>query len=692
MIPPASEEQKNIVANYKENNIKVDAVAGSGKTTTVYYIGTEYSNDPILLLTYNKKLRLETRKKLEENGVTNVEVHTYHSFCVKYYNHKCFTDRPMKTLIDKNKKPLKPFNYKRIICDEAQDITPLYYRLIHKIYKDNEFDNVLKCIMGDEKQSIYGFNGADERFITKAEILFKTDETPWINCNLSTSFRITKQMADFINKGCLQKERISSQKEGVKPIYLKCDVYENQFKLKCKSKIFRILEKLLQTYEPGEIFILAPSIKSEKTPVRVLENKLKTILPDINIFIPTSDEEKIDEDVIKGKIVFSTFHQSKGLERKVVLVYNADDSYFSFYKQNIDPRLFVNELYVAFTRASERLVLIQNESNIPLQFLDERVVRKLTTYMDSEMNGRRIRLKKNKLIKTAVTDITRHLKDEVIDEIMKYFIIEKIRKESQKINIDNQTNQINTIENVSEITGTAVPIYYESLIKGKIDCIRSLPRDENKTQHNNMKEFGLIEDSMVEERKETKNYDIKKIDIHELLNNPDELLYIANRWCSYKSGFLAKIKQITVYDWLSQENLERCKNRIDTLELTKNVDFEKKYQIGGQKELFNRELIGFIDCKDKNNIYEFKCVNKLEPEHFIQLAIYAYMNEMECRQFQMMFNYYLYNILTDEMFRIDVEFGKLKEMMEYIIYKKYFSDSEKLPDEIFIKNMIDLIV
>ena len=59
MIPSASEEQKNIVANYKENNVKVDAVAGSGKTTTVYYIGTEYSNDQTLLLTYNKKLRLD---------------------------------------------------------------------------------------------------------------------------------------------------------------------------------------------------------------------------------------------------------------------------------------------------------------------------------------------------------------------------------------------------------------------------------------------------------------------------------------------------------------------------------------------------------------------------------------------------------------------------------------------------------
>ena len=60
-------------------------------------------------------------------------------------------------------------------------------------------------------------------------------------------------MADFINQGCLQKKRISSQKDGVKPIYLKCNVYENQFKLRYKSKIFKILEKLLQIYEPGEI-------------------------------------------------------------------------------------------------------------------------------------------------------------------------------------------------------------------------------------------------------------------------------------------------------------------------------------------------------------------------------------------------------------------------------------------------------
>ena len=106
----------------------------------------------------------------------------------------------------------------------------------------------------------------------------------------------------------------------------------------------------------------------------------------------------------------------------------------------------------------------------------------------------------------------------------------------------------------------------------------------------------------------------------------------------------------------------------------------------------NPEVMKFVSNKILvNNIYEFKCVNKLEQEHFIQLAMYAYMNENNYIHHQMKFNYYLYNILTDEMFMIDVEYEKLKEMMEFIIYKKYFSDSEKVPDEVFIQNMINLI-
>ena len=67
------------------------------------------------------------------------------------------------------------------------------------------------------------------------------------------------------------------------------------------------------------------------------------------------------------------------------------------------------------------------------------------------------------------------------------------------------------------------------------------------------------------------------------------------------------------------------------------------------------------------------------------------MNEIEYANYDKEFNYYLYNILTNEMFQIHVNLQKLTQMMEYIIYQKYYSNSEKVPDEVFIQNMRKLI-
>ena len=132
---------------------------------------------------------------------------------------------------------------------------------------------------------------------------------------------------------------------------------------------------------------------------------------------------------------------------------------------------------------------------------------------------------------------------------------------------------------------------------------------------------------------------------------------------------------------------------MDSLKLSRNCHFEKKFIMGNKKELFNRELIGFVDCIDRNRVYEFKCVNKLENEHFIQLAIYAYLIEYDnlLWNYDIEYSYYLYNILSDEMYQINIDFEKLKIMIEFLIKKKYYSDSEKIPDKIFIKNMLKLL-
>lgn len=66
-------------------NIKINAVAGSGKTTTIVeYAKTRPSKSKILYLAFNKSVKLEAIKKFESQGLKNVKVETAHSLAYKH--------------------------------------------------------------------------------------------------------------------------------------------------------------------------------------------------------------------------------------------------------------------------------------------------------------------------------------------------------------------------------------------------------------------------------------------------------------------------------------------------------------------------------------------------------------------------------------------------------------------------------
>ena len=69
-------------------------------------------------------------------------------------------------------------------------------------------------------------------------------------------------------------------------------------------------------------------------------------------------------------MVFSSIHQSKGSERKYCILFGFDDSYNKYYNKHESPYICPNTLYVACTRASEELLLIQSNDCKPLEFLD----------------------------------------------------------------------------------------------------------------------------------------------------------------------------------------------------------------------------------------------------------------------------------------------------------------------------------
>lgn len=75
-------EQYNIINS--TGDIKINAVAGSGKTTTIIeYAKARPKNAKILYLAFNRSVKLEAQKKFSEKGIDNVKVETAHSLAYK---------------------------------------------------------------------------------------------------------------------------------------------------------------------------------------------------------------------------------------------------------------------------------------------------------------------------------------------------------------------------------------------------------------------------------------------------------------------------------------------------------------------------------------------------------------------------------------------------------------------------------
>lgn len=75
-------EQNNIINS--TGDIKINAVAGSGKTTTIIeYAKSRPTTARVLYLAFNKSVKLEAQKKFFEKGLYNVKVETAHSLAYK---------------------------------------------------------------------------------------------------------------------------------------------------------------------------------------------------------------------------------------------------------------------------------------------------------------------------------------------------------------------------------------------------------------------------------------------------------------------------------------------------------------------------------------------------------------------------------------------------------------------------------
>jgi hypothetical protein len=633
----ASSEQLEIVRTIAYSNIIVDAVAGSGKTTTILYMAQEYKDKSILLLTYNRRLRHETITRCSEYDIDNIECHTYHSFCYKYIGPECCKDSGIYDFLTRGQDYLHGLDcpvYDIIVLDECQDLTRLLYKLITVVVRDSTL-----CIIGDMYQNIYTFAQADHRYMTCADSLFTTKIKKWSRLTLSTSYRATRPIANFINTCVLGFDRLNAVKNGPRVRY----TIMNMFK---PNSIVNEILVLIRMITSSEIFILAPSVRSTNpfNPVNRLANSLTDA--QIPIHIPSDDNVTIDEDTVRHKVVFSSFHQAKGLERKAVIVLGFDSSYFAYYYKNTrSTTVCPSTLYVALTRASLYLSVYHNSKCAPLDFINMDNIRKHTVLRGGVIMQDKSRIRQCE--KYDVRALCRHIPSNLLVQILQYLNYRVVQEASDIIDIERKTvqtyNGYTIFEDTTAINKMVVYGYYQYMTTGSITIM-----GKNIQGHIPPHSNGLVN---------------KIVDFY-----------------SKVSGLTYIRRQINTCDWVDDETLQCAYTRLcNELGSSNTSQYSTKILVNIDKYI----ITGYVDMLDAQRAIELKMTPELTTDSLIQLAIIAYeLSKTKVLKYQ------IYNIYNSEL--VELEFcPKVTEKIIMMLIHHKASHFTEISDTEFISMALE---
>lgn len=364
-------EQQTIVQTVCQlSNVVVSSKAGCGKTTVSLATAQAFFQQHgrrTLLLTYNSRLKTETRQRIQKLGLENViEAHSYHAAALKFAFEKpevkSVTDELIHQVLLAGDQAWQPLEFGLIIVDECQDMTELYYRLTLGLIQACPQKPVL-LLLGDIFQRLYSFHGATDRYLTDPTRYYG----PWCHVPhfqmlpLSISWRITHEMAEFIN-------------EHVNPLKLQHAVspawwQENYPKLVAfwgpgiraspqrgpapdsvewiegsLSKAQDSFIGLYTRFPPDQVSLICYSSRGENSPA--------------NRFMAQLGENwrSVEEEPLSSTYyTVGTIHKFKGLERSAILYVSLSAFLEDLHPD--DPLEHFNLHYVACTRAKHRLLV-----------------------------------------------------------------------------------------------------------------------------------------------------------------------------------------------------------------------------------------------------------------------------------------------------------------------------------------------
>lgn len=273
-----------------------------------------------------------------------------------------YSDMIINAFENSRKNPVPHFDY--IIVDEFQDTSNLSMKLLNSVYQSNPKSAFFS--VGDDWQSIYGFNGSDVSILSEYENSYQGVAVKNLNSNFRSHAKIVELGKRFVSKN---------------PAQISKNVVSGNTQLN-KSEIdfisFSLMEDKIKSIPDHEsIFILYRYNDDCPAGRGIFEE----------YFEFTRDRKPIKRKGCKKNISLMTIHGSKGLEAKHVFVLfpegvkrkfpsEIEDHFvFSMLKNNSDEFPFSEErrlMYVAITRAEQNLYFVSQKIKEPQSvFWDE---------------------------------------------------------------------------------------------------------------------------------------------------------------------------------------------------------------------------------------------------------------------------------------------------------------------------------
>jgi len=647
-------EQVNTLLKSLKSHLIIETPPGGSKTTIckfIAYINHNLYNKKSLLITFSSSLKKEIR---DGNKFYNdfLEIHSYHSMIYNYGN-KTYD------INEKSLNSLKVNQYDIILIDEAQDINKNTWKVLTNILKQQR--KVKLVFVGDKNQSVFEFLNSDHRYLTMVDKLLPSLKFDRIS--LKTSYRITKPIQVLLNL-ISNENRIDGVVKNGENVWILRNQYPDI------NFIFRKIENLINNkgFKYDDIFILVPSLRSGSH-IKLL-NKL--VLNKYPIYLQETDSGELNDNVMKGKICFSTFQSSKGRERDIVIVFNFDQSYFKYYAKNLNDEVCPNPIYVACSRAKEYLILIQ--SGEPFKFFNN-VKNPYITYIpeynivyENKNNEERDDKKEKENKEIKVTEF-KYMTPENLYDIEKILenktITSKMLDDSEIIINSTYKNKFSDLyEDVSSINSIAITSFYEYKINNTCKILRCITKELEDEKYNIdlINEYKYFFDNIE---------DLNKLKISSFLK-------LATLYLDILHKTIHRIRQILDFDWIDEENQNKLIKNLDVLLKNKKIRYEiSKNRFYKYNDIIYN-LTGIIDCNSNTNIYELKCSRELNTTHMLQLVFNKYIenNTKKC---------ILYNILNTEKKILNLDDNDINNIIGILFENKYSLKCTST-DETFIEN------